>query len=245
MTIRSFFRYQCHELMQNAEKVTHNPGNCVLHFARVCKIPSRVFLNSLICTICIQCECLCVYMCIHGCSHTYVHAHIHIIEIVLRCTEYERQIQTYVPTYIHLCLHAYFLSCMHDRKCTRKKTTKQHNEFGVSSSCMLCMILQQNNQNCQQVYVGMGGVRYDWDGKLCLSSRHFSKIGVLTLSSLLLSILTSSCKTALLFPTDWICAYYVTVKIKFIIYLYRVYRLVLLMEAYWVFCEVDIYIYIL
>jgi len=91
----------------------------------------------------------------------------------------------------------------------------------------------------------MGGVRYDWDGKLCLSSRHFSKIGVLTLSSLLLSILTSSCKTALLFPTDWICAYYVTVKIKFIIYLYRVYRLVLLMEAYWVFCEVDIYIYIL
>jgi len=79
-------------------------------------------------------------------------------------------------------------------------------------------------------------------GKLLLSSQHCTKIGVLTLSSLVLSILTSSCKTALRFPTEWICAYYVTVTIKCIIYLYRVYQLVLLMEAYWVFFEVDLYI---
>ena len=90
----------------------------------------------------------------------------------------------------------------------------------------------------------MGDAGYDWDRKLRLSSQHCSKIGVLTLSSLVVSILTSSCKTALRFPTESICACCVTVTIKSIIYLYRVYRLVLLMEAFWVFCEVDIYIYI-
>jgi len=90
----------------------------------------------------------------------------------------------------------------------------------------------------------MGDVRYDWEGKLRLSSQHCSKIGVLTVSSLVVSILTSGCKTALPFPTEWICAYNVTVTIESVIYLNRVYRLVLLMEAFWVFCEVYLYIYI-
>ena len=169
MTIRSFFRHQCHKHIRIAEKFIHKRGICVLHFARICKILSRVFLNFLICTICIKCVYLYVYMCIHGRIHIYIYIYTYV----------RMYVHTYVHTYIHTYIHAYFLKCMYDRKCIRNMTTREHHMFAVISSCMLFISLQQKNQNCQHVCVGMGDVICDWDGKVRLISQHFSKISVL------------------------------------------------------------------